>query len=211
MVTQNYSITIAERNHQIRLIKINMDFLEKRIKEQRAELDHIERVDEGLLWQNIQMDLAPPIPEAKVVQSNRFLKMYAVAASVALLMMASWVFYNKQNTVEVATTDDPEPRNFVPQFEEEIGYRQTVAETKEEIDFKNIDKRKYEEIFYELEMLETIHNEFREDLSTMADKDRAVNVLQKYYERKIRILERLSREIEKKSQYEKRINEKPSM
>lgn len=186
-----------------------MDFLEKRIKEQRAELDHIERVDEGLLWQNIQADLAPPMPEAKVVQSNRFLKMYAVAASVALLMMASWVFYNKQNTVEVATTT--EPQNFTPQFEEEIGYRQTVSDTEEEIGFKNIDKREYEDIFYELEMLETIHNEFREDLPTMSDKERAVNVLQKYYERKIRILERLSREIEKKSQYEKRINEKPSM
>jgi hypothetical protein len=185
-----------------------MDFLEKRIREHREEFDHIERVDEGLLWQSIQADLAPPQQEAKVVSSNRFLKMYAVAASVALLMMASWMFFNQQQPAEIVNTQPP-VQNFVPEFEEEVGYRQTVSETMEEMDFQSIDRTAHEDIFYELEMLETIHNEFREDLPCISDKERVVAVLQKYYERKLRILERLSKEIEKKTRNEKRINERP--
>ena len=73
-----------------------MDFLEKRIKEHRDEFDQVERVDEGLLWQSIQSDLGEMTP-VRSIRPNRFLQIYAVAATVALLVMASWFFYNNQN------------------------------------------------------------------------------------------------------------------
>lgn len=182
-----------------------MDFLEKRIKEQRDELDQIERVDEGLLWQNIQTDLGVK-KEAKVIRSSRFLQMYAVAASVAILILAGWILFANKNTLpkEVIATQE-----FVPRFEEEEKYRETVAEKKQVLNFEEINRSDYQDIFQELDLLENVHQEFKEDLPEVMGEERAVNVLQKYYERKLRILERLSKEIEKKSEYEKRINEKP--
>ena len=58
-------------------------------------------------------------------------------------------------------------------------------------------------------MTRTLKNIDSEQLSVLSEEEKAIQVLQKYYERKIRILERLSKEIEKKSRDEKRINEKP--
>lgn len=185
-----------------------MDFLEKRIKENRDEFDQIERVDEGLLWQSIQADLGEKTP-VKTIRSIRFLQVYAVAATVAMLVMASYFFYNNQNAApEMANTKVETPQKFLD-FPEEENYQQLVAEKKEELDFDKINKSKYKDIFHELDLLENVHDEFQEDLPILSDEEKAIQVLQKYYERKIRILERLSKEIEKKSRDEKRINEKP--
>ncbi|MFK8006529.1 MAG: hypothetical protein AB8H03_09165 [Saprospiraceae bacterium] len=185
-----------------------MDFLEKRIKQHRDEFDQIERVDEGLLWQNIQTDLGEKTPVRKL-HSNRFLQIYAVAATVALLMMASWFFFQNQNAAPaMATSPEETPQKFLD-FPEEENYQQLVAEKKEEIDFDEINKSKFKDIFHELDLLENVHDEFKEDLPILSDEEKAIQVLQKYYERKIRILERLSKEIEKKSRDEKRVNEKP--
>jgi hypothetical protein len=185
-----------------------MDFLEKRIKEHRDEFDEIERVDEGLLWQNIQADLGNTTP-VKRLQSSRFLQIYAVAATVALLMMASLFFYQNQNAAPAIVDVEMEtPQKFLD-FPEEENYQQLVADKKEEIDFDEINQAKYKDIFHELDLLENVHDEFKEDLPILSDEEKAIQVLQKYYERKIRILERLSKEIEKKSRDEKRINERP--
>lgn len=183
-----------------------MDFLEKRINEHRDEFDQIERVDEGLLWQSIQSDLEDDIPIRKI-SSNRFLQIYAVAATVALLVMASLFFYNSQNTSPSIVAEDP--AGVLPNFPEEEEYQQLVAEKKEELDFDQIDKTEFKDIFHELDLLEHVHDEFKEEIPLLSEEEKAIQVLQKYYERKIRILERLSKEIEKKSRDEKRINEKP--
>jgi hypothetical protein len=100
------------------------------------------------------------------------------------------------------------PQKFLD-FPEEENYQQLVADKKEEIDFDEINQAKYKDIFHELDLLENVHDEFKEDLPILSDEEKAIQVLQKYYERKIRILERLSKEIEKKSRNEKRINERP--
>lgn len=185
-----------------------MDFLEKRINDHRDEFDQIERVDEGLLWQNIQADLGDTTP-VKTMHSNRFLQIYAVAATVALLVMASWFVYNNQNEEPaIANTEEETPQKFVD-FPEEENYQQLVADKKEELDFDKINKSAFKDIFHELDLLENVHDEFQEDLPILSDEEKAIQVLQKYYERKIRILDRLSKEIEKKSRDEKRINEKP--
>ena len=192
-----------------------MNFLEKKIKEQRGELDEVERVEAGFLWQNIQADLGQDLSVGKGMSKNRgrrFLQIYAVAASVLLLMMASWIFSNEKNSRGSKVTETPianTSQQFVPNFEEEESYRQTVSEKMETLDFENINRTDYKDIFYELELLEQIHQEFQTDLPEMVNKEKAIDVLQKYYNRKIRILERLSKEIEKKSHYEKRINERP--
>lgn len=184
-----------------------MDFLEKRINEHRDEFDQIERVDEGLLWQNIQADLGETTP-VKTMRPNRFLQLYAVAATVALLIMASWFFYNNQNAEPAMANETESPQKFLD-FPEEENYQQLVAEKKEELGFDEINKSRYKDIFHELDLLENVHDEFQEDLPVLSDEEKAIQVLQKYYERKIRILDRLSKEIEKKSRDEKRINEKP--
>ena len=182
-----------------------MDFLEKQILAKRDELDQIERVDEGLLWQNIQSDLSPP--QKKIARRYTLLQVYAVAASVALLAMVSYLFLQKGgvNINEPALIVE----DYIPDFDDKENYIKTVSQKEKELNLSQIDRSKYKDIFYELEILEEIHNEFRSDLPTISDEEKKIEILQKYYERKIRILEQLSKEIEKKSHYEKRINEKP--
>ena len=186
-----------------------MDFLEKRINEHRDELDQIERVDEGLLWQNIQTDLGEVTP-VKSIRSNRFLQIYAVAATIALLLMSGWFLFKNQNAEPAIANDKLEtPQKFLQDFLEEENYQQLVADKKQELDFDKINKSAFKDIFHELDLLENVHDEFKEDLPILSDEEKAIQVLQKYYERKIRILDRLSKEIEKKSRDEKRINERP--
>ena len=183
-----------------------MDFLEKQILAKREELDHVERVDEGLLWQNIQAELNPP-KEIKTARRFTLLQVYAVAATVALLIMAAWIFSSKgdagSESLPLAVDD------YIPDFEEKESYIQTVSQKEKELNISQIDREEFRDIFYELEILEEYHQEFRSDLPTISDNEMKIEILQKYYERKIRILEQLSKEIEKKSHHEKRINERP--
>jgi len=177
-----------------------MDFFEKQIKEKREEFDQVERVDEGLLWQSIQSEMNPPAK--KIGRRFSLLQVYAVAASVALLAMASFLFFQKEEVVPTELRVE----SFFPEQKE---YIQTVSEKETELNLNQLDKNQYQDIFSELQLLEEIHREFKKDMPAILNQERKINILQKYYERKIRILEQLSKEIEKKSHYEKRINERP--
>ena len=92
-------------------------------------------------------------------------------------------------------------------MEEEQNFQLVIAQKEEALGLNQIRKEDYQEIFLELELLESIHQEQLADAPQFEKNDQLVKTLLKYYERKIRILERLSNEIEKKNHHEERNRE----
>ncbi|MEM8908002.1 MAG: hypothetical protein AAGD05_09175, partial [Bacteroidota bacterium] len=79
---------------------------------------------------------------------------------------------------------------------EEASYIQLIQEKEQAIQIEHLDSAQYIDIFHDLALLEAIHKEYQEDIPRVGPNQQLVQALIKYYEQKIRILERLSREIE---------------
>lgn len=88
--------------------------------------------------------------------------------------------------------------------EEESAFRRTIARKEAELDFHQLNRQQFVDIFNELDELEKIHRQQMQDLPEVFDNEEWVSTLMRYYEQKLRILERLSREIDKEEQREER-------
>ncbi len=192
---------------------MHMDLFEKRIKEEREALDRIEQVDEAKLWRNINGALH----DSAHKKSYRFLQWYAAAASLLLLVAFGWLMYQqgisdggaavasqglKPNTNVASSVLPPE------MLQQEKKYQMAVAKKKAALQLDQISKEDFKDIFTELKVLDEIHQEFRNDLPDLSNDEKIIKVLKKYYERKLRILDHLNKEIEKKSRHEKRNQQK---
>ena len=130
---------------------------------------------------------------------------FTMAASIALLI-AVGIWYTarlsqENQTIKLAT--------YFPELEEqEKAFQKMISQKEAVLNLPAVDKSAFEEIFEELYILEQIHQQYLKDLPQYNQKDQLVEVLIKYYERKIRILERLSKEIEKRKHHENLYQEK---
>ncbi|MFK8102086.1 MAG: hypothetical protein AB8G15_06175 [Saprospiraceae bacterium] len=190
-----------------------MDLFEKKIKEERAALDRIEQVDETKLWRNIHGALN----DSAQKKSYRFLQWYAAAASLLLLVAFGWLMYQQGvsdgGAAIASQTLNPAintaSRQLPPELlQQEEKYQMAVAKKKESLQLDQISKEDFKDIFTELKVLDEIHQEFRNDLPNLSNDEKIIKVLKKYYERKLRILDHLNKEIEKKSRHEKRNQQK---
>lgn len=168
---------------------------EKHIKSQRAKLDQIEQADELLIWQGVQQSLKKQEPPKRLWSYRRF----AAAASILFLFgygLAYLTFPSPEKTTPMHLT------KLVPELEkEENRYIQLITEKEKAIQLDRVDSTKYADIFNDLALLESIHREYRKDIPQVGPKEQLIQTLVKYYEQKIRILERLSREIEINENY----------
>ena len=186
-----------------------MKDLEKYINANREELDHVEEPEIDLIWEGIRTQLQNEQELRKdkdrsggwQLQIGRNWK-WAMAASIVL---AIGTFYmNRTAPVQEVTS----VAALMPELaEEEQNFQLVIAQKEEALGLNQIRKEDYQEIFLELELLESIHQEQLADAPQFEKNDQLVKTLLKYYERKIRILERLSNEIEKKNHHEERNRE----
>jgi len=164
------------------------------IKVNRNQLDDVEQVDELPVWQNIQSEL-PATNNSNHHSNFRYFWLGGVAASVLFLL--GFGYYLWQQPASPTQLEDFQLANVAPDLEEEeTNYKKIISEKTGAIQLDKINPEDYKDIFLELQLLEEIHQEYRKDLSAFGHQDQLVKTLIKYYERKIRILERLSKEIE---------------
>lgn len=189
-----------------------MNPLEEFILDNREDLDKIEAVPRDQLWDKINQQLNPSAklkvvaPSANPWQISIGRNWLMVAASLALAIGVGLYWFNTSVPVQSATL---ELAQFSPELaKEQARYIELVRAKEEELGVDQVDRKLFQEIFQELETWEVIYQEYLEDLPTYQAKEEVVHTLSKYYERKIRILERLSREMEIYYQQEKRKNEK---
>lgn len=170
--------------------------LEKYLEKNRQELD-AETPDDTLIWQGIRQG----IKNDRQVLSNWFWK----AAAIFLLgVLSTYIVINKteKTPVVVVTLAD---------ISQELG--------RQEAELKLIADRKWEEIkpllptennelqflLDELKELDVVYVTYREDLYKTGVNEQITQVLLDYYEKKIRILNRLLLEIQKQKNYEKTV------
>ena len=79
-----------------------------------------------------------------------------------------------------------------------------VASRDVQIDFENLDQSQYREFIDELNVLEELKDEYLREVAGIPSNEQLIKTLIRFYERKIKILERLNREIEKQEHDENR-------
>lgn len=179
-----------------------MDKLERQIQNLREELDGVEQPDREAIWAGMQARMKP---EARVVSfyQRPFVAMVAASIAVVLIAGAGWfahsIFGGSETADELA---------YAPEFKVmEEHYEQLIADKKQALRLENIDKDAYAEVLKELEEVEQMQQQYKEELSSLPKDERSVQTLLRMYEQKIRILEILSKEIQIKKNEKERNSE----
>ncbi len=189
-----------------------MNPLEEFILDNRDDLDRVEPIQEEEMWKKIEAGISSdPVLKVAHKPSNpwqisigRNWLMLAAGLALAIGVGLYWI-----NTTHTTAGPRMELADFSPELaKEQARYVALVKAKESELEIDKLDRKVFQEVFQELETWEAIYQEYLKDLPTYQAKEEVVHTLSKYYERKIRILERLSREMEKHYQQEKRKNEK---
>ena len=195
-----------------------MDNLKKHIKKHRTELDHTEVPNMDKIWSGIQGELQQESVEKesnvkglekgllKVVakKSNRRFTLWAMVAAASLALLIG-VGLGRLMTPASERVGTFNLADYAPEAAEQAtNYQQLVAAKKMEINFQSIDTLAFTEILQELKALDGEYEHWTKEVPQYVREHELLEFLQRHYEQKIRILEILSKEIEKKEYYEER-------
>jgi len=170
---------------------------EEFLENNRQGLD-VEEPDDQLIWEGINSDLRA---KPKLVFRN----LWRVAAILLLLVSSSYIVYNEyfkpEQKVYSVSLSDIDPGFAVM----ETDYMLVIDNKMQELgqvsssEIENIET--YRE---ELENLDKMYNEYQKDFLELGKNERLIMAMMDYYEKKMRILDRMLMEIQKQKDYEKR-------
>jgi len=179
-----------------------MNDFEKHIRKNRQTLDQIERPNADKIWQQLQQDLGhkPKVRHLSVRQ------IFAIAAAVVLLLSVGVVIgLHLQRAPEARSVSLEE---VAPELAKQTSsYQRLIANKMDAMNYQAIDRRNFRDIFQELQKLDDMHQELLQDIPTYGTNPQLAEAILKYYELKIKILERLEYELNKQQHHEKRIQE----
>jgi len=179
-----------------------MNDFEKHILKNRGTLDRIEKPDADRVWQQLRRDLGHE-PRVRRLPPWQWL---SVAAAIVLIL---GIGITIGLHLQTSQPDTPIVVELPPELAERKQYYQQLVENKmEAMQYDTIDRRNFQNFFQELDKLEELHEQVLQDLPEYGANDQLSAALLKYYELKIRILERLEYEINKQQYHEKRIQHK---
>ena len=178
-----------------------MTELEKYILTNREAFDHVEvPPNKDKLWSRIQRDCSPyqrrVIPLTTVFQ-------WAVAASIGLLV-GMWLV---SPAPEANSRFHPVlASDIYPELESQEHYYQTIIEQKKlTLDLASSSDATYQEVVQELAHIDQLLQEYLATAPQNMDRQAAIETIIRFYERKVKILERLNRVIEKKQRYHEKV------
>lgn len=166
------------------------DKFEEYIRKNRAQLD-VEDTDYDALWEGIQS-----------AQTPKKSKGIWWVAAVLVPAFALLLFYNSGEE-QVPNEKLYSLSDISPEFEKvEKEFQQDITEKLERIEKEDHDVD-IEFLWDELEDLEEVNKAYRKDIGKVED-ERLIQALLDYYEKKMRILEKILKEVErsKKHNYE---------
>lgn len=176
-----------------------MENFEKYLLENRDELDRMEPLDENRMWRGIEGKVGSrsrSTSGAVGIQRLRISwKWLAIAATILALIGWSLFIFQPEEAFSLAEIS-PELA------ERELVLQRTIAQKENEIGIAQLDQEMFAEVFGELEELEANAAVARQDVEKGQWNERTLETLLRQYELKIRILETLSREIEKQKYHE---------
>ncbi len=167
--------------------------LEKYIEKNRPQLD-VEEPDDLLIWEGIRSEIGK--------KSWKPRPGYWKIAAVIILAFTSGFFLHHQYTKYKSPQTITLSGISNTLAKEEAQYQLVIRRQFEQIDQFQIDRIEYQDYFRELSLLDELNTEYLHDLQELQDNPRIIEALLKYYEHKIRILEKLLNEIEKRNSHE---------
>lgn len=195
-----------------------MSDFEKYINDNRSEMDDLDNVPIAGMWAKINGKVNAESENHLRVETKtqarkiRVLRgwVMGLAASILILLVAGIALWpdSSSNKNKMTRLDNPLAAVSEELADMEQDFQQMIAYQEKEIESQGIDKQLFIEIFEELKLLDEIHLEYQQDIPEFQEKDQLIQTLTRYYEQKIRILERLSREIEQQNHYQNKNYEK---
>ena len=168
-----------------------MEEFEKYIHENRDALDRIEKPPVEAIWKGVQSELQP-------AKKRNIPWGWAVAAALAIVMLVGWWSRGQQEDTPFRVYDQELART-------ERAFQQEIEAKMASLDFSKLDQNEYGELLDQLEELDVMHAQIEKDFRDHPQKEQMARTLIRYYELKIKILERISNAIEKSTNHEKRI------
>lgn len=173
---------------------------EKYLESQRKHLD-VDEPDDKLIWDGISHELN----KKRISKTGVFWK---AAAIFIFLVSSTYILYNEfyrsAPDIYKITLSQIEPAyagrvtNYTLDFENKM----------EQLDaMKPFDARSLEMFFTELSSLDDMYKEYQEDYSNYGYNEQLLRAMLDYYEKRVRILDRMLMEIQKQKDYEKRKEE----
>jgi len=185
---------------------MNQEELDRIIQQRRAAFDRVESPDTEKIWRGIEARRNKSRAGGWRIAIGRNWR-YTIAASIVLA--AALYFLSPQR--EPVAPEMTRLSQYYPQLqEEEQSYRRLIAQRKSALSFSQVDREQYPEIFRELATLDSVHREILRDAPRYHDNERLIRTLMRYYEQKVRILDRLSKEIEKNETHDQKNNSRRS-
>jgi hypothetical protein len=167
--------------------------IEEYLERNRSKLD-VEAPDDNFIWKGIKKETR--------VQRNILPGWLWKAAAVFLLGVLSTYIVVKENQNEkpvIVTLADIS----TDLGEQEARLKQVVTKKWEELQpLTAEEKSEFGFLLDELKELDKVYKTYEEDLYKTGENEQIINALLDYYEKKIRLLNRLSMEIEKQKNYE---------
>jgi hypothetical protein len=166
--------------------------IEEYIRKNRLQLD-ADKADEDFIWNKISGSISKP------KKQKRFFAL-KIAASIIIVVALSLMTYQitrlQTNQKIILANIDPELAKQEAQFQNQIkNYYQVIQET-------SYDEELLSTNFRDLEYIDTLINQYSEDLATNGPNPRLLNSLMDLYQKKIKLLDRMLNEIEKNKRYE---------
>jgi hypothetical protein len=171
---------------------------EEYLKSQRREMD-IEDPDDQLIWNGISNSLATP----KLTWRRHFWK---AAAILIFLASSTYIFVNEfyrdrpQNIYNITLSE------IEPEYADKVAAYSTDFEQKlrQVNNLNSSDLEQFDFFFNELNNLDTMYRGYQEDFHNYGYNERLVKAMLDYYEKRVRILDRMLMEIQKHKDYEER-------
>ncbi len=168
------------------------------LKSQQKQMD-IEDPDDQLIWNGIQKSIEKPQPNWK----QHFWK----AAAILIFMASStYILVNEfyrdkpQNIYNITLSE------IEPEYADKVAAYRTDFEQKlrqvNGLDTKQLAQFDY--FFNELNNLDTMYRGYQEDFHNYGYDERLVKAMLDYYEKRVRVLDRVLMEIQKHKDYEQR-------
>ncbi len=158
------------------------------LKKNRASLD-IEDPDDDFIWSGIQNDL-------RAKKSFNFFS-WKMAAIVLIALMSGFMLnsiINQNSKVVLLSLADISPEY----AQQERFYQAAIQQKWDQINEEKIERSDYRDLFKEMDLLEKMKVETLKDLEELGGNPRLVKTLFEYYEIKVRLLEIMLAEIDKK-------------
>ncbi|MBI9054188.1 MAG: hypothetical protein JEY96_10260 [Bacteroidales bacterium] len=161
------------------------------MRKNRHQFD-VEKPDEDFLWTGISQSLNKNKPKRFL-----FLK---IAASIIIIIGLSFITYQlttiSNNQQLILANIDPNLAKQEAQFQDQIKVYYKVLEKSE------YNKNLLATSFRDLEYIDTLINQYSNDLNQNGPNPRLLNSLMDLYQNKIRLLDRMLNEIEKENKDE---------